>query len=218
MKQFLLGFLLFFSLGLFAQKDYIDCTVKLVNDTVKTGKCTMPEFPTDNGIFFKQDDLEREYLKSNTIKHLEIRRKERSHRFDFLPVAVYKKRHDSIVEDVRKYWLYLKFSTEHMNTYVKAHSYNIDWRGELNLKSTNLVGNHPIVYYLKRKNDSYAFHLMDFSTGWFDERAYNKNLFYYFRSETKFYQLLKGKQISWKRINEIPVYYTWYKNQMYSGG
>ena len=123
-----LSFFIFFSIHFYAQRDYLDCTITFANDSVKAGQCTIPEFPTDNGIFFKKDNFKREYIKSSDIKRLEIRTNGFLYNFDFLHIAVFKKRHDSIVIENRKQWLHLKLSTAFMNTYTKAHSYKINDR------------------------------------------------------------------------------------------
>lgn len=213
MKNLLLIIFLFLFAKGISQEDYIDCTITFANDSIKKGKCTMPKFPSDNGIFFKKGNSKRIYIDGDQVSRLEITRKENKHTFDFLPVAVYKKKQDSIVVEKRNYWLYLKFATEHMSTYVKSNSYSINWRGNVQLKSTNLAGNHPIVFYLKKEKDNYAFYTIDFTEGWSDDRSFYRNLFHYFKDDPKIYQIINKKQIKWDRINEIPVYYSLYINQ-----
>jgi hypothetical protein len=131
-----------------------------------------------------------------------------------LPVAEYSAKLDSIIVHDRSQWLKLHYATDYMNTYARSQNYITKRNGELELSSTNLNGNHPVTFYLKKKKDDFAFYIVEYSDISVKNRDFKMNIYHFLISQPELFQIVNKRNLEWHRINEVAELYSWYQHEL----
>lgn len=202
MRNTLLLFLLLLSTQVFAK--YYPGIIYLHNGSIIEAKIEIPSQPKELYIKYTvgKDNL---FLKSEEINFFIIHfNKKATSVFSYLEI-------ENGFEAGLKKWALLGYRTSHMDVYTIAHSYEVDKHNILRLSTSDLIFNHGIAYYMKKKTSQKLYFICEYNDGMVDDKDFYENAANYCKDEPRLESSILKKEFKWKDIYRVAEVYNTFK-------